>query len=414
MMLNSALPLELQMSGDSSLFHREIQSNRWFGRLSVGPHVSREQEELSKKALAFAKNEVLPTVLETDKTATFDRSVFAKLARGGLHAVAHPREYGGLGLESGAFAIMIQEIARASLSLSVTVGVTNLVQGALSRYGSDIQKDTALRKLLTGEWIGAFSLSEPHSGSDAAALRLKATATQGGYRLNGTKCWCSTAGKADVYLVMARTGEHKTRGISAFLVPKETRGFRIGKMEAKLGLKSSPLAELIFEDCFVDDSHLVGLPGQGLEVALSQLDGGRVTIASAGLGTLLTAIEVGWTWGLCRQKTGGEFPEGMRQRLAEIFAGAESVRGLILQAGILLQRGESITRVASQAKLLSSELAMTGISEILTWLGNDGLWAPCHLERIFRDAKALQIVEGTTQIQKLVLSRQLDELLSLD
>ena len=294
----------------------------------------------------------------------------------------------------------MEELARASLSLSVSVSVTNLVQGAVAAFGNADQKNAYLRPLITGEKLGAFSLSEPHAGSDAASLRLSAKKVDGGYVLNGSKCWCSNAGYADLYLVMGRTAEAKTRGITAFLVPAHTTGFRIGKMEKKLGLRASTLAELVFEDCFIPDAQRLGEEGQGFEVALSQLDAGRIAIGVVGIAAALEAIEVTWS---------GDLSEGDRHIFAGHFAEVVAARTLLAAAASRRDRREEFATFASSLKLLGSDLAVKVSHDAVHFLGYDGCRSGSTVERLLRDSKALQIVEGTNQIQRLVLSRKLDE-----
>ncbi len=323
-----------------------------------------------------------------------------------------PKEYGGGGLSFESYYPCLEEIARASVSMAVTVGVTNLVQGALINYGTSVQKTDYLPRLVKGEWIGAFSLSEPSSGSDAASLRCSAKKVPGGYRVNGTKCWCSTAGNADLYLLMARTGEHKTKGITSFLVHKDTPGFRVGKLEKKLGLRASSLAELIFEDCFIPDSERVGAEGEGLKIALSQLDSGRITIGTVGVGIAIEAIVRAWRFLKEKDGEGRPFAEATQQALGEHYAATQAVRTLVSEAGRLKTKGERITVLAAQAKLLGSDLAMRVSSDACHWMMEWGVMREYEVERLMRDAKALQIVEGTNQIQKVLLAREIGEMLA--
>jgi alkylation response protein AidB-like acyl-CoA dehydrogenase len=282
--------------------------------------------------------------------------------------------------------------------------VTNLVQGAIAAFGNPGQKDTYLRRLTGGEWLGAFSLSEPQSGSDAAGLRLAAKPVSGGYRLNGNKVWCSNAGHADLYLVMARTGEHRTKGITSFLVPKDSAGFRIGKLEKKLGLRGSTLAELVFEDCFVAEAQRLGGEGDGFSVALSQLDAGRISIGTVGVGAAIDALERAWRY---LKQHPEHFGEGVQQIFAEHFAGILAVKSMIREVSARKDRGQNISALGSAIKLLGSDLAVRVAGDAVGCMGEAGVCREYEVERILRDAKALQIVEGTNQIQRLVLSREL-------
>lgn len=327
--------------------------------------------------------------------------------------IAVPESAGGLGLSWLAYWGALEEIALASPAMAITVGVSGLIQGALTQFGTDAQRTAWLPQLYSGEWIGAFSLSEPHAGSDAASLRLKVTPVDGGYRLNGNKVWCSTAGEADIYLVMGRTGEHRTRGITAFGVPATTAGFRVGKREKKLGLCASPLAELVFEDAFVPAAHRIGAEGEGLAVALSQLDPGRVTIGVVGLAVAVEAMAL--TTKALRDgeaRTGEPVAEAAWAALGQRLAEAMAVRTVVAEAARARDELRGLTALASTAKLLGSDLAMRTADECLSLLGTDGLSRSLGLERLFRDAKALQIVEGTNQIQQMVLGRTVQEVFS--
>jgi len=244
-------------------------------------------------------------------------------------------------------------------------------------------------------------------------LRLRVTPVDGGYRLTGTKVWCSSAGEADAYLVMGRTGEHRTRGITAFAIPATTKGFRVGKREQKLGLCASPLAELVFEDAFVPATQRLGAEGDGLAVALSQLDPGRVTIGVVGLAVAVESITLATRLLNARAARTGEAVEEfawalLGQRLAE----AAAVRTLVAEAARARDEKRSLTMVASATKLLGSDLAMRTADDCLTLCGPEGVARSVGLERLFRDAKALQIVEGTNQIQRMVLGRAVQEAFS--
>jgi alkylation response protein AidB-like acyl-CoA dehydrogenase len=375
------------------------------------PLAVEERERRVRDRLATAATRHLrPEALADDTHARFRRDAFDALAREGVMTLAVPESAGGAGLSWRAYWGALEEIGRASPAMAITIGVSGLIQGALQRFGTEAQRQAWLPKLYRGEWIGAFSLSEPQAGSDAAALRLKVTRVDGGYRLDGNKVWCSTAGEADIYLVMGRTGEHRTRGITAFAVPATTPGFRVGKRESKLGLCASPLAELVFEDAFVPETHRIGAEGEGLTVALSQLDPGRVTIGVVGLAIAVEAIAI--TTACLRERerrTGTPTEEGTWALLGQRLAEAMAVRTLVAEAASARDLGQSLTAVASATKLLGSDLAMRTADDCLTLLGPEGAARSVGLERLFRDAKALQIVEGTNQIQRMVLGRAVQQ-----
>jgi alkylation response protein AidB-like acyl-CoA dehydrogenase len=373
--------------------------------------IKHDERQTREKTAAFVTEYVRPTVDEDDTKAVFRRELFDKVTQLGLHAYTQPTEWGGGGGSHRCYYAFLEELGRGSLSLSVSVGVTNLVQGAIAGFGTDAQKDEFLRPLTSGKYLGAFSLSEPQSGSDAAALRLPAKKEKGGYRINGNKIWCSNAGHADLYLVMARTGEHKSKGITSFLVPAKTQGLRIGKYEKKLGLRASTLAELIFEDCFIPDAQRLGEEGQGFQVALSQLDAGRISIAAAGIAAASEALETAWKYFAGKATAEAPFPESTQHLFADYFARLLSVKALMGIAAIRRDKGHNMTVMASSLKLLTSELAVQVCHDAVHYMGYDGVRSGSGVERNLRDSKALQIVEGTNQIQRLVLARNLDEIL---
>ncbi len=372
--------------------------------LTFFPEPSEEERSVRARAKSFADRRFRPTAIEDDENCHFRRELFDELCREGLHSLAFPKEYGGSGLKPYAQYAAIEEMARASVASAVTVGVTNLVLGGIAAFGNAEQKEKYLKPLVQGTWLGAFSLSEPGSGSDAASLRCAAKKVDGGYQINGNKSWCSNAGFADLYLLMVRTGEARSAGVSAFLVPKDTPGFRVGKQEKKLGMRASSLAELVFENCFIPESQRLGAEGDGLKVALSQLDSGRITIGVVGVALAIEALDRAWAWA----KKGGHIEEGVRHGLAIRFAETQSVKNLVTTAAQLKAEGKPITLLASQVKLLGSDLAMRTTSEVITAMGLDGARREWEVERLFRDAKALQIVEGTNQIQCMVIAREMD------
>ncbi len=362
-----------------------------------------DERDVRLTTAKFVDENVRPFAADDDAKALFRPELFSQVVGLGYHAFAHQTKYGGKGGSHRAYYAFLEELARGSLSLSVSVSVTNLVQGAIASYGTEEQKERFLRPLASGKHLGAFSLSEPQSGSDAAGLRLKAERVSGGYLLNGTKCWCSNAGHADVYLVMGRTSEEKTKGISSFLVPSDTPGFRIGKLEKKLGLRASTLAELVFEGCFIPSEQRLANEGQGFEVALSQLDAGRISIGVAGIAATIEAIEEVWKAGIS---------EGERHHFAGYFAELIAARTLLTAAAHRRDTKQEFASLASALKLLGSDLAVKVCHDAVHFLGYEGCRSGSPVERLLRDSKALQIVEGTNQIQRLVLARKLDEIIS--
>lgn len=378
--------------------------------ISFFPNPTAEEKEYCDKARKFSEAFIRPTAIEDDATENFRRSIFEGLAKQGLTSVHIPPEWGGEGKSHSTYYAVLEELARASAAFSITVGVNQLVQGAVLEFGTSEQKTKYLPLLTSGRFLGAFSLSESGSGSDASSLRLAAKPCPKGYLLSGTKMWCTNGGLADLYLVMARTGGEGAKGISAFLVHKDTSGFRIGKKEKKLGLKPSSLTELIFEECFIPDNCRLGKEGEGFKVALSQLDAGRIGIAATGIGISVEALNRVWYEGMVKKSF--IFTEGMKSQFAEDFAALQAVKALLNLTTRLKDQGDAVTALASQCKLLSSDLSMKITSNAVEVLGLLGISPAFGLERLMRDAKALQIVEGTNQIQKLVLSRELERMVT--
>jgi len=375
--------------------------------ISFFPELSSHQDFFSQTARDLTNRLIRPTAVEDDRSETFRRDIFSALKKAGLTSLLIPKEWGGQNAGAATHYAVLSELSRASASYSITVGVHQMIQAAVLEYGNDEQKQRFLPGLITGDLLGAFSLSEPGSGSDAASLVTSAKRTASGFEITGTKTWCSNGSDADLFLVMARTGVPGPKGISAFLISRDTPGFTIGKKEKKLGLKTSSLTELVFDHCCVSQSSLLGAEGAGFSVALSQLDAGRIGIASTAVGLAQETLETVWAQGA--RKT-FEFSEGQQAEWAHFFATLQSVVALLFLTASRKDQGLKVTSLASQCKLLASDLAMKMTSSAIDTLGFLGLDPNLGLERMMRDAKALQIVEGTNQIQKLVLSRELDKM----
>jgi len=378
--------------------------------LTFYPPLKTDEAQCREKAQQLYRRWILPTALADDRTQLFRPDVFKTFAKEGLTALAVPKAYGGSGMSYRCHYGVIEELAKGPNAFPVTIAVTNLVMGGLLAFGNDNQKQLYLPKLTSGEWLGAFSLSEPQSGSDASGLMLKAKKVEGGYSLTGTKCWCSNGTDADLFLVMGRTGIHKTKGISSFLVTKNTPGLRIGKKESKLGLKASSLTELIFEDCFIPEAQRLGKEGEGFTVALSQLDTGRIGIGACGTGLATAAIE------RMQKELNGNFGQScpfkdtIAHKFGEYYARLQAVKSLITIASELKDQDQDIKVLASHIKLLGSDLAMEVSHDLVHFLGERGYQEEEEVERFFRDAKALQIVEGTNQIQRLVIAKEMEKM----
>ncbi len=350
----------------------------------------------------FCRDILAPCAEEDDRHSQFQREQFNQIAKLGLSSLLIPKEFGGGEQSHWDHYLVIETLARTSPAMAIVIGVTNLVQGAILQFGNAEQKKEYLPKLAKGEMLGAFSLSEPNAGSDAASLETKAVKNSNGYAITGNKMWCSSGGYADLYLLMARTGDDKSKGISAFLVPKDLPGFKIGKQEKKLGLRASSLAELIFESCQIPQKYLLGLEGQGLQVALSQLDAGRIAIGVVGVGIAKAALDLA---GKHHQKS----PIAL-ESLADIYGEIQALDSHLYFTATAKDKGEKIKTLAAQLKLLGSDLAMHATNRVSELMGFEGVRPSGTVERLLRDAKALQIVEGTNQIQRLVLAREMEQM----
>ncbi len=352
----------------------------------------------------LAQDVVQPLAAEVDRDHRFPDEAIKAAAASGLMGVLVPRQYGGAGLDALAFAICIEELAQACAATAVIVDVhTSVGTEPILLFGDENQKRKWLPRLASGELLGAFALTEPGSGSDAAALEMTARRNAGGYVLNGTKVFITNIGRAGLYVVFARTGpDEKAAGITAFLVPAEAEGVRVGQVFAKMGLHGSPTGELVLEDVNVPESNRLGSEGQGFTVAMRALDSGRIGISGQALGIAQAAVD--------------EARELMRERgheqgddfsLADMATRVESARLLAYRAAWLCSGGKPFTREASMSKLHCTDTAMQVALDALQVAGEEGAIAGSPFERHVRDAKALQIYEGSNQVQRIVIAREL-------
>jgi alkylation response protein AidB-like acyl-CoA dehydrogenase len=352
-----------------------------------------------------AQGSVLPHAAEIDREHRFPSEAVSAATEAGLMGVLIPREYGGAGLDALAFAICIEELAQACASTAVIVDVhTSVGTEPILLFGDEQQKRRWLPRLASGELLGAFALSEPGSGSDAASLKTSAAGDgDGGYVLNGTKTFITNAGRAGLYVVFARTGrDERAAGVSAFLVPSDSPGLRIGQVFRKMGLHGSPTGEIVLEDVRVPAENRLGAEGQGFTVAMRALDSGRIGISGQALGIAHAAVDEART--LMRER-GHE--QGDDFLLADMAARLESARLLAYHAAWLCANGRRFTREASMSKLHCTDTAMQLAIDALQIAGEDGAIAGSPFERHVRDAKALQIYEGSNQVQRVVIAREL-------
>ncbi len=352
----------------------------------------------------LAQGVALPLAAEVDRDHRFPDEAVRAAAEAGLMGVLIPREYGGAGLDALAFAICIEELAQACASTAVIVDVhTSVGTEPILLFGSEEQKTRWLPRLASGELLGAFALTEPASGSDAASLTTTARRNGGGYILSGTKTFITNIGRAGMYIVFARTGpEDKAAGITAFLVPQDSAGVRVGQVFDKMGLHGSPTGELVLEDVSVPEANRLGAEGQGFTVAMRALDSGRIGISGQALGIAQAGVDEARA--LMRER-GHE--QGDDFSLADMATRVESARLLAYQAAWLCSRGRPFTRQASMAKLHCTDTAMQVALDALQIAGEDGARAGSPFERHVRDAKALQIYEGSNQVQRIVIARDL-------
>lgn len=352
----------------------------------------------------LAQEVVQPLAAEIDREHRFPHEAVSAAAEAGLLGVLIPREYGGAGLDALAFAICIEELAHACASTAVIVDVhTSVGTEPILLFGEEEQKRRWLPPLARGELLGAFALTEPASGSDAAALKTSARRSGDGYILNGTKVFITNIGRAGVYVVFARTGKDAgAKGVTAFLVPAETPGLRVGQVFDKMGLHGSPTGELVLEDVEVSTANRLGREGQGFTVAMRALDSGRIGISGQALGIAQAAVDESCDW---LREHGHE--QGDEFLLADMATRVHSARLLAYHAAWLCSRGRPFTRQASMAKLHCTDTAMQLALDAVQIAGEPGVAASSPFERHVRDAKALQIYEGSNQIQRMVIARDL-------
>jgi len=355
----------------------------------------------------LAQGAIAPLAAEVDRDHRFPEEAVRAAAEAGLLGVLIPREYGGAGLDALAFAICIEELAQACASTSVIVDVhTSVGSEPILLFGNEEQKRTWLPRLASGELLGAFALTEPASGSDAASLQATARRTGDGYVLNGTKIFITNVGHAGVYVVFARSGpEERAAGVSAFLVPAGTPGVRVGQVFRKMGLNGSPTGELVLEDVVVPAGNRLGAEGQGFTVAMRALDSGRIGISGQALGIAQAAVDESRALLVERaRKQGGQ--QGDDFLLADMATRLESARLLAYHAAWLCSLGRPFTRQASMAKLHCTDTAMQLALDALQLAGEEGAVSGSPFERHVRDAKALQIYEGSNQVQRMVIARE--------
>ncbi|HEY9325877.1 MAG TPA: acyl-CoA dehydrogenase [Candidatus Limnocylindria bacterium] len=373
--------------------------------------LSQEQELVQRTARDFAREKVLPRAHEIDEQGKVPKELLAEMASLGFFGIYVPESYGGAGLDALSYALVTEEINRACASTGVVMSShVSLVVDPLLHFGSDAQKDRFLRPLASGDKLGCFALSEPASGSDAAAMRTSARRDGDAWVLNGTKNFITNGASADVTLVFAQTDvQAKHRGIAAFVVEKGTRGFSVGKLEHKLGIRGSDTAQLVFQECRVPAANLLGEVGQGFKIALSTLDGGRISIAAQAVGIARACLEDSLAYAKEREAFGKKIVEfqAIQWKLADMATEIDAARLLVWRAATLKDRGEDHILAAAQAKLFASDVAVRAARECVQIFGGYGYLTDFPAERHYRDAKITEIYEGTSEIMNLVIAQEI-------
>ena len=374
--------------------------------------LSEEERSVRDTARGFAQRELAPTVAQRDDEERYDRGLFTRMGELGLTAIPYPEELGGAGLSYFAWALACEEIAAADMGMAISLSVHVLSQLCVYTHGTDEQKARLLPPMTAGTHLGAFALTEPGSGSDAATLSLAARRTDDGYALTGTKVWITNAGEADVYVVFATVDRSRGReGITAFVVTPGTPGFRVGSHERKMGIRDSPAAELVFEDALVPEADRLGAEGEGLKVALGSLASGRISIAAACTGLARAALDHAARYAAQRSQFGRLIAEHemIQAMLADAAVAVEASRLLTWRAARLRDAGGSINAASSMAKMFASDTAMRVAIDAVKIYGGAGYSRDNPVERFMRDAKGAQIYEGSNQIQRLIIAGQLIE-----
>ncbi len=373
--------------------------------------LSEEHSMLRTMVRDFAESEVAPTAAERDETETFPVELFQKMAGLGLAGIPWPEKYGGAGMDYLAYVIAVEELARVCGSTAVVLSAhTSLASWPIYKFGTEEQKQTYLRALATGEKIGAYGLTETRAGSDAGSMKTSAKLDGDTYVLNGSKMFITNGGIADVYVVFAVTdASGKRPETTAFIVEKDFEGFSVGKKEQKMGIRSSPTTEIIFENCRVPKENVLGEIGQGFKIAMQTLDGGRNGIAAQAVGIAQGAMEAAVDYAKERVQFGRPIADqqGVSFKLADMATQIEASRLLTYQAAVFETEGKPYSQASAMAKLLAGDTAMAVTTEAVQVFGGYGYTKDYPVERFMRDAKITQIYEGTQEIQRLVISRGL-------
>ena len=381
------------------------------GRTTLDFSLTSEQQELQKMVREFAEAEIRPHVMEWDEKQDFPTSVLKSLGELGVLGVVFPENLGGVGMGYIEYAVMMEELARVDPSIALSVAAhISLATAHIYQHGSKTLKERYVPKLASGEWIGCWSLTEPEAGSDAAGTRTTAILDGGEWVLNGGKTFTTNAYRADVCVATAVTDPNLgTHGISAFVIEKGTPGFRVGRKENKLGMRASDTGEVLFSDCRIPKGNLIGKRGAGFVGAMKILDGGRVSISALGVGLAQGAFEAAVAYSKQRRQFGHRISEfqAIQHKLTDMATEIEAARLLTFQAAWMLDQGQRVTKESSIAKLFSSEMAVRVANEAVQVFGGYGFTKDYPVEKYYRDVKLLTIGEGTSEIQRMVIARQI-------
>lgn len=373
--------------------------------------LSEEHKMIKDAARDFAQKELLPGVIERDNKQEFPKSLVKKMAALGFMGIMVDPKYGGSGMDTISYVLIMEELSKIDASASVIVSVNNsLVCYGLEAYGTEEQKQKYLTKLASGEFVGAFCLSEPEAGSDATSQKTTAIDKGDHYLLNGTKNWITNGGRADVYLVIAQTDKSKgSHGINTFIIEKDMPGFDVGPKEDKLGIRGSDTHTLQFNDVKVPKENRIGVDGSGFRFAMKTLSGGRIGIAAQALGIASGAYELALKYSKERKAFGTEIcnHQAIAFKLADMYTDIEAARMLVIKSAWDKDQGLNYDKSSAMAKLYASKVAMEHTVEAVQIHGGNGFVKDYHVERLMRDAKITQIYEGTSEIQKIVISRSL-------
>ncbi len=375
--------------------------------------LTEEQALIRSMVREFAEKEVAPSARERDEQERFDRELmFGRLAELGLTGIVFPEEYGGAGADYISYAIAVEELSRVCASTGVTLSAhLSLGANPIFLFGTEDQKKKYLVPLAAGDKMGAFGLTEPAAGSDAGGTKTTAVRDNDSWILNGTKIFITNGGEADTYIVFARTDREakKHHGISAFIVEKGTPGFTFGKKEEKMGIRSSPTLELVFENCRIPFENLLGDEGDGFRVAMKTLDGGRIGIASQALGIAQGALDAAVDYAKERKQFDSPIArfQGVQFQLADMATQIEAARLMVYNAAYRASSGQSYSQQSAMAKLMASETAMKVTTQAVQIFGGYGYTREFPVERMMRDAKITEIYEGTSEVQRLVIGSAL-------